>query len=115
MYSFSNAILNVYNQDSQPYYAKLTLDSVAGSNPQILHCEISLGGSQPIQIRGGQIVGSETPEVVLTPGSSTPINVKCLTMSSGSCALNLTLRYCTLSGGDGACVFYPLTITLTAG
>jgi len=116
VYSFGGAVLNVFNQDSQPYYAKLTLDSVAGLNPQSLYCEISLGGSQPIQIRVGQIVASETlPEVVLSTNSSTSINVKCLVTSSGSYALNLTLRYCTLSGGGGACVFYPLTITLTAG
>jgi len=115
IYSFSGAVLNVTNTDSQPYYAKLALDSVTGSNPQSLYCEINLGGSQPIEIRGGQIVVGETPEVVLYPSSSTPINVNCLATSSGSYALNLTLKYCTLPGGSGACVFYPLTITLTAG
>jgi len=116
VYSFSGAVLNVLNQDSQPYYAKLTLDSVTGSNPQSLYCEISLGDSQPIQIRGGQTIVSETPEVVLpssnSPSNFIPINTKCLATSRGSHTVTLTLKYCTLPGGDGACVFYPLTITL---
>jgi len=118
VYSFSGAVLNVFNQDSQPYYAKLALDSVAGSNIQNLYCEVSLGNSQSIQIRGGQTIVGETSEVVLpssnSPSNPIPINVNCLTTSSGIYSLNLTLRYCTLPGDGGACVFYPLTITLRA-
>jgi len=113
VYSFSGSILNVYNRDSQPYYAKLTLDSVTGSNPQSLYCEIGLGDSQPIQIRGRQIVVRETSEVVLSQGSSMPINVKCLATSRSSYTLTLTLRYCTPSGG--VCVYYPLAIALSTG
>jgi len=112
IYSFSGAVLNVNNRDSQLYYAKLTLDYVRGSNPQSLYCEINIGNSQPIQIRGGQIIAGETSEVVLSASSSILINTKCLATSRGSYTLSLTLRYCTLPGGDGVCVFYPLTITL---
>jgi len=115
VYNFTSAVLYVYNRDSQPYYAKLMLNSVIGLNPQSLFCEIDIGDSQPIQIRSGQIVAGETSEVVLSSGSFTPINVKCLTTSRGSYTLTLTLRYCTVSGGNGVCVYYPLTIVLSAG
>jgi len=113
MYSFSGDVLYVYNMDSQPYYAKLVLVSATGSNLGSLSCEIRLGYSDPIEISSGVVNVGETSETDLPPGESIPINVNCLATSEGSSTLTLTLKYCTLPGGGGACVFYPLTITLT--
>jgi len=112
--SFNGPVLQVYNQDSQSYYAVLTLDATASTYSNIISCNITLGYSKPIQIRNGQIVTSNTTEVQVDPQSAVPINVDAI-VTNGTSTLNLTLRYCTLPGGNGACVFYPLTITLNSG
>jgi len=111
---FNGTILQVYNQDSQSYYAVLTLDATASTYSNIISCNITLGYSKPIQIQNGQIVTSVTSEASVDPQSAVPINVDA-TVTNGTSTLNLTLRYCTLPGGNGACVFYPLTITLNSG
>jgi len=112
--SFNGPVLQVYNQDSQSYYAVLTLDATTSTYSNITSCNITLGNSAPIQIRNGQIVTSVTSEASVAPQSAVPINVNA-TVTAGTSTLHLTLRYCTLPGGNGACVFYPLTITLNSG
>jgi len=112
--AFNGTVLQVYNQDSQPYYALLTLDATASTYSNIISCNITLGNSEPIQIRNGQIVTSSTSEVQVANQTAVPINVD-VTVTGGTSSLNLTLKYCTLPGGNGACVFYPLTITLNSG
>jgi len=113
--AFNGTVLQVYNQDSQPYYAVLTLDNATSTYSSITSCNITLGNSAPIQIQNqnGQVVTSSTSEVQVAPQSAVPINVDA-TVTAGTSTLNLTLRYCTLPGGNGACVSYPLTITLNS-
>jgi len=112
--SFNGTVLQVYNQDNQPYYAVLILDTTSSTYSNINSCNITLSNSAPIQIRNGQIVRNNTSEASVDPQSAVPINVDA-TVTNGTSTLNLTLRYCTLPGGNGACVFYPLTITLNSG
>jgi len=111
---FNGTVLQVYNQDSQPYYALLTLDATTSTYSNITSCNITLSNSAPIQIQNGQIVTSVTSEASVDPQSAVPINVDA-TVTNGTSTLNLTLRYCTLPGGNGACVSYPMNITLNSG
>jgi len=111
---FSGAVLEVYNQDYQPYYAVLILDAEASTYGNITSCNITLGESTPIWIQNGRVVSDATSEVRVDPQSAAPVYVNA-SVTGGTSTLYLTLKYCTLSGGDGACVFYPLVINLAAG
>jgi len=112
--AFNGTVLQVYNQDSQPYYAVLTIDNATSTYSSITSCNITLNNSEPIQIRNGQIVTSSTSEVQVANQTAVPINVDA-TVTTGTSTLHLTLRYCTLPGGNGACVSYPMNITLKSG
>jgi len=113
--SFTGSVLEVSNNDSRPYYAVLILDPTLSNMSTVASCNITIDGStRAIQIRNGYALSSTTSEVPINQWSSIPINVNA-TVTWGTSTLYLTLRYCTLSGGDGVCVYYPLAIALSTG
>jgi len=113
--SFTGSVLEVRNNDFQPYYAVLALDPTLSDMSTVVNCDITIDGStRAIQIRNGYALSSTTSEVPINQWSSIPINVDA-TVTSGTSTLYLTLRYCTVPGGNGVCVYYPLTIVLSSG
>jgi len=113
--TFTGSVLEVRNNDFQPYYAVLALDPTLSDMSTVVSCDITIDGStRAIQIRNGYALSSTTSEVPINQWSSIPINVDA-TVTSGTSTLYLTLKYCTIPGGNSVCVYYPLTIVLSSG
>lgn len=119
-YVFSNSVLDINVTSGGPYYAWLT---VAGIDAQPdLSCNITLinwtyYSSSPITVRNGVLVTDRTSEVVLPQPPNTlyvsgSIKVSMVKASATVSNINLTLTYCTLPGGGGACVSYPIKLVL---
>ncbi len=119
-YTFSNSVLDINVTSGGPYYAWLT---VTGLNAQPdLDCNITLINwtsyrSTPIIIKGGSLVSSSTSEVMMPQPPSAiyvsgSIEVSMVKNTALNSTVNLTLTYCTLPGGEGACVSYPITLVL---
>ncbi|MEB3861897.1 MAG: hypothetical protein GSR84_06725 [Desulfurococcales archaeon] len=102
---------------SERVYTSLTLaalDSPGGLDAEITLTNLS-ATSTPITIENSTVTSSSTSEIMLDvppPGyTSGRIN---LTTSKvdGNHTLGLQLRYCTLPGGLGACVYYNITLVI---
>jgi len=107
---------------SQDYYMQLQLNTSASTISQGLNAQIYIqGGSQPITVGNGVANPIATDWVYLSPGSTTHIVVSNTYASSGSAStLVFSVVACTsgrlgVDPAPGACVTYPLNITLTAG
>jgi len=107
---------------SQGYYVQLQLNTSASTVDPSLNAQIYIqGGSQPITIENGTVNSATTDWVYLSTGSTKYIVVSNAYASAGSTStLVFNVVACTngrldLDPAPGACVFYPLTVTLTAG
>lgn len=119
-YTFSNSVLDVNVTSGGPYYAWLTVTGL-DAQPD-LSCNITLINwtsyrSTPITISNGSLVTSRTSEVLMPQPPSTlyvsgSIEVSMVKDVALNSTINLTLTYCTLPGGGGACVSYPITLVL---
>jgi len=106
---------------SQGYYVQLQLDTSSSTISQSLNAQIYIqGGTQPITIVNGTVNPAVTDWVYIPAGSTKYIIVPNAYASPGSIStLILNVVACTngrlnIDPAPGACVFYPLTIILTA-
>ncbi|MEM3640181.1 MAG: hypothetical protein QXL07_06475 [Fervidicoccaceae archaeon] len=109
----SKSILNITVLDTVQYYASLSLSSYSlSSNHSGSIYLLSQGGASSTSITfSSGIPGSySTSEISLLPGSGNAIIASISSSGSGTSSLNLNLIYCTISGGQGACVYYPITV-----
>ncbi|MEM3229275.1 MAG: hypothetical protein QXP26_02415 [Fervidicoccaceae archaeon] len=109
----SKSILNITVLDTVQYYASLSLSSYSlSSNHSGSIYLLSQGGASSTLITfSSGIPGSySTSEISLLPGSGNAIIASISSSGSGTSSLNLNLIYCTISGGQGACVYYPITV-----
>ncbi|MEM3647245.1 MAG: hypothetical protein QW334_03770 [Thermofilum sp.] len=101
---------------SQVLYARLILDSA--SAPPTLNLDIWLEGatsSTSITIRDGVPTTTSTSIVQLNLGRGNSISLNGYFTATGQTAtLNLKLELCTMPGGAGACVYYPVVIDAKA-
>jgi hypothetical protein len=119
-YSFSGSIIELNATDSsKAYYARLLLqdyDLDSGLNAVIGLQNWTLDSSTTITISNGSPSATETGWIRVTvppPGySAARILVEFTKPSPVNSTLKMVLEYCTLPLGAGACVYYPLTITL---
>jgi len=119
-YTFSNSVLDINVTSGGPYYAWLTVTGI-DAQPD-LDCNISLLNwtayrSTPIRIVNGTLVTDTTSEVELPQPPSTlyvsgSIDVSMVKNTAQNSTINLTITYCTLPGGGGACVTYPITLVI---
>jgi len=107
---------------SQSFYVQLRLDVPASTIHPSLNAQVYIqGGTQPITIVGGVANPATTDWVYLPAGSTTYIAVSGAHASAGSeSTLVFNVVACThgrldIDPAPGACVFYPLTITLRGG
>ena len=110
--------LRISNADAKPYYAHLLLDSSSSISPSLtLNVTISLSptesASPPIQIVGGAPTTWATGWVTLSPGQTAYIYLSGYHSSApSSSTLNILLQYCSAPGEMGACVYYPVTLSV---
>lgn len=119
-YAFSNSVLDLNVTAGGPYYAWLTVTGI-DAQPD-LDCNITLINltsyrSSPITVSNGVLVTANTSEVLLPQPSSAlyvsgSIEVSLVKGSAINSTINLTLTYCSLPGGEGVCVSYPITLVL---
>jgi len=119
-YTFSNSVIDLNVTSGGPYYAWLTVTGL--STQPDLNCNITLMNwtsyrSEPIIIENGSLITNRTSEVEIpAPPSalyvSGTIEVSMVKNSALNSTINLILTYCTLPGGGGACVSYPINLTL---
>jgi len=107
---------------SQGYYVQLQLNTSASTIGPSLNAQIYIqGASQFITIVNGAANPTATDWIQLSAGSTVYVVVSNAYASTGSNSmLVLNIVACTngrldLDPAPGACVFYPLTITLAAG
>jgi len=107
---------------SQGYYVQLQLNASASTISQSLNAQIYIqGGSQPITVVNGVANPIATDWVYLSPGSTVYIVVSKAYTSPGSAStLAFNIVACTngrldVDPAPGACVIYPLNMTLAAG
>lgn len=110
--------LRISNTDAKPYYARLILDSSASISASLtLNITISLSptaiASPPIQIVSGAPTTWATGWVSLSPGQTAYIYLSGYHSSApSSSTLSLLLQYCSVPGEMGACVYYPVTLSV---
>jgi len=110
--------LRISNADAKPYYARLLLDSSSSISPSLtLNVTISLSptasASPPIQIVGGAPTTWATGWVTISPGQTAYIYLSGYHSSApSSSTLNILLQYCSAPGEMGACVYYPVTLSV---
>lgn len=119
-YTFSNTVLDLNVTSGDPYYVRLTVTGL-DTQPD-LDCNITLSNltayrSEPIRIVNGSVVVSATSEILLTQPPNTlyvsgSVDVSMVKSVAENSTINLTLTYCTLPGGEGACVSYPITLII---
>ncbi|MEM2370532.1 MAG: hypothetical protein QXH51_06485 [Candidatus Bathyarchaeia archaeon] len=101
---------------SQVLYTRLILDSA--SAPPTLNLDIWLEGatsSTSITIRDGVPTTTSTSIVQLNLGLGNSVSLNGYFTATGQTAtLNLKLELCTMPGGAGACVYYPVVIDAKA-
>lgn len=99
---------------AQVLYARLLLDEV--SAPSTLNADLWVAGvaeSTRIEIRNGAPVTTSTSEVRLALGGGNHLVFSGYFTAAGqSAALRMRLELCTGPGGTGACVYYPVWLTL---
>ncbi len=98
----------------QLLYARLVLDTL--SAPSTLNLDVWIEGatnSTSILVRNGVPVATSTSIVQLNPGLGNTIHFSgYFASTSQSAVLNLKLELCTTATGAGACVCYPLNLTI---
>ena len=98
----------------QLLYARLVLDTLSASST--LNLDVWIEGatnSTNISVRNGVPVATSTSIVQLNPGLGNTIHFSGYSAStSQSAVLNLKLELCTTATGAGACVCYPLNLTI---
>jgi len=98
----------------QLLYARLVLDTL--SAPSTLNLDVWIEGatnSTSISVRNGVPVATSTSIVQLNPGLGNTIHFSgYFASTSQSAVLNLKLELCTTATGAGACVCYPLNLTI---
>jgi hypothetical protein len=110
--------LRISNADAKPYYARLLLDSSSSISASLtLNVTISLSPTAsafpPIQIVSGAPTTWATGWVTLSPGQTAYIYLSGYYSSApSSSTLNLLLQYCSAPGEMGACVYYPVTLSV---
>jgi len=107
---------------NQNYYVQLQLNAQTSTIAPGLNAQIGIqGGSQSIAISSGAVSQSSTDWVQVSSGSTKYITVSnAYSSSSSSSTLVFNVLACTAGRLDidpapGACVEYPLTITLNSG
>jgi len=123
--SFSNNLTSFYAiglKANQNYYIQLQLNAQASAIAPGLNAQIGIqGGSQSIAISNWTVSQSSTDWVQVSSGSTTYITVSnAYSSSSSSSKLTFNILACTagrlgIDPASGACVEYPLTITLNSG
>jgi len=117
--STSIVFLSASNNDSsKPYYARLILD-VSTSIVSGLTCNVTLytstTTSTPITVSSGQIVSSATSFIQIPAGGSANMSFTGYASSTGlTMKLNMLLEYCSQTGEQGVCVYYPVSLTLNS-
>jgi len=110
--------LRISNTDAKPYYARLLFDSSSSISASLtLNVTLSLSptasASPPIQIVGGAPTTWATGWVTLSPGQTAYIYLSGYHSSAPSTStLNILLQYCSAPGEMGACVYYPVTLSV---
>ncbi|MCC6010496.1 MAG: hypothetical protein LM588_05860 [Fervidicoccaceae archaeon] len=110
--------LRISNTDAKPYYARLILDSSSSISASLtLNVTISLSptasASPPIQIVSGAPTTWATGWVTISPGQTAYIYLSGYHSSApSSSTLNILLQYCSAPGEMGACVYYPVTLSV---
>ncbi|MCC6052121.1 MAG: hypothetical protein LM585_02660 [Fervidicoccaceae archaeon] len=110
--------LRISNADAKPYYARLLLDSSSSISASLtLNVTISLSptasASPPIQIVSGTPTTWATGWVTISPGQTAYIYLSGYHSSApSSSTLNILLQYCSAPGEMGACVYYPVTLSV---
>jgi len=112
-YTSSFNALRLYT--SQGLYARLLLSSI--SSPSTLYASITVSTatatSAPVQVVGGTPATTSTSIVYVPAGGYAYINVTgYFTSASQAATLNILLELCTQAGGQGACAYYPITLSL---
>ncbi|MEM4953395.1 MAG: hypothetical protein QXR51_04730 [Desulfurococcaceae archaeon] len=101
---------------SQVLYARLILDSYTA--PATLNLDAWIEGtssSTSIIIRSGVPVSTSTSIVQLSTGLGNSVYLSgYFTSTSQSAVLNFKLELCTMPGGMGACVYYPIVLNLSS-
>jgi len=111
--------LSASNKDSsKPYYARLILD-VSTSVVSGLTCNVTLytstTTSTQITVSSGQIVSSATSFIQIPAGGSANMSFTGYASSTGlTMRLNMLLEYCSQTGEQGVCVYYPVSLTLNS-
>ncbi|MEM0002208.1 MAG: hypothetical protein QW211_04870, partial [Desulfurococcaceae archaeon] len=101
---------------SQVLYARLILDSYTA--PATLNLDAWIEGtssSTSIAVRNGVPVSTSTSIVQLSTGLGNTVYLSgYFTSTSQSAVLNFKLELCTMPGGMGACVYYPIVLNLSS-
>jgi hypothetical protein len=110
--------LRISNADAKPYYARLLLDSSSSISASLtlnvtLSLSLTASASPPIQIVSGVPTTWATGWVTISPGQTAYIYLSGYHSSAlSSSTLNLLLQYCSAPGEMGACVYYPVTLSV---
>ncbi|MBE9390962.1 hypothetical protein IOK49_02560 [Fervidicoccus fontis] len=112
-------LLSIINTDSSSYYVILFLNNMTGNmgslNANIALYNSTYTSSNYIQISNGAILSNSTGWVSIPPNGYVNATFSgFFTQSSQQATLYLQLEYCTMPNNQGACVFYPVQITVNS-